>query len=197
LGCPDDPHRAYQALRAVLHALRDRLSVDDAASLAAQLPMLVRGIFYEGWHPHGKPLKERKKEDFLAHIRADFVQDPDVDAEQVTRAVFQLLAKQVTAGEVEKLKRTLPPEIRALWPTESGTEAAKPAKRRKASATVRPAGRKVTTTDPNRVDVTGVMPDNIRVDPNITEGHPGYQESGDSEIIPTERLTGPEKSSPG
>lgn len=39
-----------------------------------------------------------------------------------------------------------------------------------------------------RKDVTGTMPEGIRVDPNITEGHPGYQESGDSEIIPPERL---------
>ena len=98
LGCPDDPHRAYLALRAVLHALRDRLSVDEAASLAAQLPMLVRGFYYEGWHPHGKPARERKKEEFLAHVRADFRQDPDVDPESVARAVFQLLASHVTAG---------------------------------------------------------------------------------------------------
>jgi hypothetical protein len=41
-----------------------------------------------------------------------------------------------------------------------------------------------------RVDLTGIMPEGIRVDPDITEGHPGYQESGDSEIIPNERLTG-------
>ena len=94
LGCPDDPYRAYLALRAVLHALRDRLSVDEAASLAAQLPMLVRGFYYEGWHPHGKPLKERKREEFLAHIRADFRQDPDVDPEHVVRAVFQLLTRR-------------------------------------------------------------------------------------------------------
>jgi uncharacterized protein (DUF2267 family) len=118
LGRPDDPHRAYLALRAVLHALRDRLSVDEAASLAAQLPMLVRGFYYEGWHPHGKPLKERHKEEFLAHIRADFRQDPGLDPEQVARAVFQFLARHVTAGEVEKLKHTLPGEIRSLWPEE-------------------------------------------------------------------------------
>jgi len=60
LGWPDR-HDAYQALRGVLHALRDRLSVDEAAALGAQLPMLVRGCYYEDWHPHGKPLKERKK----------------------------------------------------------------------------------------------------------------------------------------
>ena len=116
LSCRDDPHRAYLSLRSVLHALRDRLSVDEAASLAAQLPMLVRGFYFEGWHPHGKPLKERKKEQFLAHIRSDFRQYPDVDAEETARAVFQLLADHVTAGEVEKIKRSLPDEIRSLWP---------------------------------------------------------------------------------
>lgn len=42
--------------------------------------------------------------------------------------------------------------------------------------------------NPGRVDVTGVVPDDIRVDPDITEGHEGYEESGDSEIIPPDRL---------
>jgi uncharacterized protein (DUF2267 family) len=116
LDWPDDQHRAYLALRAVLHALRDRLSADEAASLAAQLPMLIRGFYYEGWHPHGKPVKERRLEEFLAHIRADFPADSDFDPEQVPRAVFQLLANHVTAGEIEKVKGTLPAEIRSLWP---------------------------------------------------------------------------------
>src|SRR5271166_1980313 len=83
-----DHHRAYQALRAVLHALRDRLSVDQAAALAAQLPMLVRGFYYEGWHPHGKPVKERHKADFLAHVTDAFRGDLDGDPEEITRAVF-------------------------------------------------------------------------------------------------------------
>jgi hypothetical protein len=41
-----------------------------------------------------------------------------------------------------------------------------------------------------RVDNTGIVPENVQVDPDITEGHPGYQESGDSEIIPAQRLAG-------
>src|SRR5258708_3302805 len=86
----EDRHRAYQALRAVLHALRGRLSVDHAAALAAQLPLLVRGIYYEGWHPHGKPLKERHKQEFLIHIANAFRNDPEVNSERVVKAVFQV-----------------------------------------------------------------------------------------------------------
>ncbi len=115
LGWGEDHHRAYHALRAVLHALRDRLPVDQAAALAAQLPMLVRGFYYEGWHPHGKPVKERHTQEFLAHIAAAFRDDPDVDPERVVRAVFQVLSKHVTSGEIEAVKRSLPTEIRSLW----------------------------------------------------------------------------------
>ena len=110
-----DPYRAYHALRAVLHALRDRLPVDEVAALGAQLPMLVRGFYYEGWHPHGKPLKERHKEAFLAHVAEAFRDDPDVNPEGVTKAVLAVLARHVTVGEIEGLKRSLPAELRQLW----------------------------------------------------------------------------------
>jgi len=116
-----DRHRAYQALRAVLHALRDRLSVDQAAALGAQLPMLVRGFYYEGWHPAGKPTKERKKEDFLAHVASAFHNDLSIDSEEVARAVFQVLAKHVTPGEIKHVKFSLPGEIRTLWAEETHT----------------------------------------------------------------------------
>jgi uncharacterized protein (DUF2267 family) len=116
LGWGEDHHRAYHALRAVLHALRDRLPVEQVAALAAQLPMLVRGFYYEGWHPHGKPVKERHREEFLAHIGATFPEEPYVDPERVTRAVFQVLSKHVSSGEIQSVKRSLPTEIRSLWP---------------------------------------------------------------------------------
>jgi uncharacterized protein (DUF2267 family) len=114
-----DKHRAYHALRAVLHALRDRLPVDQAAALGAQLPMLVRGFYFEGWHPGDKPFKERKKEDFLAHIAMAFRDDPDIDPEDVARTVFQVIAKHVTPGEIKHVKISLPGEIRSLWSAET------------------------------------------------------------------------------
>jgi uncharacterized protein (DUF2267 family) len=64
-----DRQRAYHAPRAVLHTLRDRLTVEEAAHLSAQLPLLVRGIYFEGWHPAHKPTTERSQEDFLEQVR--------------------------------------------------------------------------------------------------------------------------------
>ncbi len=111
-----DRRKAYLALRATLHALRDRLTVEEVAQLGAQLPMLIRGFYYEGWDPTGKPLRERHKAQFLAHIERQLRGDDRIDPEEAARAVFTVLANRVTAGEVEDVKHVLPDELRDLWP---------------------------------------------------------------------------------
>jgi uncharacterized protein (DUF2267 family) len=111
-----DRHSAYLALRVTLHALRDRLTVEEVAQLAAQLPMLIRGFYYEAWDPTGKPLKVRRKEEFLAYIEGYFSGDESVDPEQVAHAVFTVLSNRVTEGEIEDVKHVLPAELRELWP---------------------------------------------------------------------------------
>src|SRR5262249_32962204 len=112
----DDERVAYHALRATLHALRDRLTVEEVAQLGAQLPMLVRGFYYEGWDPTGKPLRIRSREEFLNRIRLEFRDGGDDDAEVVARAVFTLLVQRIAEGEIEDVKHVLPADIRGLWP---------------------------------------------------------------------------------
>lgn len=111
-----DRHRAYYALRVVLHTLRDRLTPDEAVDLAAQLPMLVRGFYYEGWRPSASPAKDRKRRDFLAHVAEAYRDEPETDVEKVVRAVFGVLSRHVTAGEIKDVKCMLPSEVRTLWP---------------------------------------------------------------------------------
>ena len=115
LDC-EDRHEAYVALRATLHALRDRLTIEEAAQFAAQLPMLIRGFYYEGWDPTGKPLKERHKNEFLARIDQELTSH-ETDPEQVARAVFLVLANRISEGEIEDIEHVLPREIRDLWPS--------------------------------------------------------------------------------
>jgi uncharacterized protein (DUF2267 family) len=108
--------KAYQALRVTLHALRDRLTVEEVAQFGAQLPMLIRGFYYEGWDPTGKPLRLRHREEFLDRIKQEWRGDDDINPEGVARAVFVVLKRRVTEGEIEDVQHLLPAEIRDLWP---------------------------------------------------------------------------------
>jgi uncharacterized protein (DUF2267 family) len=81
-------------LRAVLHTLRDRLPVNEAAHLGAQLPMLIRGIYYEGWTPADKPEKMHRDE-FLARIHAQFRDDPAIDPVRVAQAVLEVISAEL------------------------------------------------------------------------------------------------------
>ena len=112
----DDKYRTYRLLRATLHALRDRLNAHEAVQLGAQLPMLIRGLYYDGWHMRDTPPPERTRSAFLEHIEAAFKQDPNADTEGLVREVFKLLARKISRGEIEDVKHILPSEVRALWP---------------------------------------------------------------------------------
>src|SRR5918999_3024156 len=112
-----DRQEAYSALRVTLHALRDRLTIEEAAQLGAQLPMLIRGFYYEGWNPTGKPLKVRQREEFLERIAEHFVRAGEpIHPEPVARAVFRVLAQRISDGEIADIKHVLPEELRSLWP---------------------------------------------------------------------------------
>jgi uncharacterized protein (DUF2267 family) len=116
LGWEEKPRNACLALRTALHALRDRLTVEEAVHLGAQLPILIRGVYYEAWKLTGKPVKERHKSEFLDHIAAVFRDDPTVDPERVMRAVFKVLARHISKGETENVKNLLPKTLQELWP---------------------------------------------------------------------------------
>ncbi len=109
-----DRHQAYNALRAVLHALRDRLPPETAVHLGAQLPILVRGIYYEGWHMAGKPTKERSAQDFADHVLQELPPQFPVDSLTVARGVFEILWEHLDPGELAKVRAHLPPQLRAL-----------------------------------------------------------------------------------
>jgi len=112
----DSKPRAYRLLRAVLHALRDHLPVNEAADLGAQLPVLVRGLYYEQWQPAKVPLKERDLPSFLGRVDAAFTPDPIDDTAAAASAVFALISEKISAGEIDDVRNSLPKAIRALWP---------------------------------------------------------------------------------
>ncbi len=120
-----DNHRhAYLALRGTLHAVRDFLPIDESAHLSAQLPMLIRGLYFEGWDPAQTltgATEHRTREDFLSSIeaaldRAIWDEEAGITAEQAARSALFVLSDRISIGEAEQIRRVMPESVRELWP---------------------------------------------------------------------------------
>ncbi|HEX4810600.1 MAG TPA: DUF2267 domain-containing protein [Bryobacteraceae bacterium] len=112
----ENRQEAYLILRATLHTLRDRLPLEETAHLGAQLPMLIRGIYYESWRPSLEVCKMHRNEFFecvLAHFTRTALEK--VDPEPAIRAVFRTLSRNIAAGEVSKIIHVLPDDLKDLW----------------------------------------------------------------------------------
>ncbi|HEX5308971.1 MAG TPA: DUF2267 domain-containing protein [Solirubrobacteraceae bacterium] len=109
----EDRHYAYRALRAVLHALRDRLPVDVAAKFAAQMPTLIRGIYYEDWDPSRTPLAIHDLDAFLQRVAHEGRMAGETEASLAVTAVTHTLRRHLS-GEIEELLAVLPDKFKAL-----------------------------------------------------------------------------------
>lgn len=113
-----DERRAYPLLRCVLHALRDWLSQEEMADLSAQLPVLIRGLYFEGWKPLETPVWERKKGDFIERVQSAFPDDLPYDPDAAVAAVFRLLDRHVSHGEIVQVRNSMKKTLRELWPAD-------------------------------------------------------------------------------
>jgi uncharacterized protein (DUF2267 family) len=111
-----DRQVAWHVLGVVLRALRDRLPVELAAHLGSQLPILVRGIYYDQWRPSDQPQRLRSLDEFLEPIAAALANTRPVNVRVATRAVLAVLCAHIDAGQAAKVRDALPKELRAVWP---------------------------------------------------------------------------------
>ena len=111
---------ALCVLRVVLHQLRDRLTPEEAVQLGAQLPTVLRGVYYEGWRPSRTPERIRSKEQFLDAIETKLLPRA-LPVERAVRDVFALLAHHCDPGEISQVIDQRPAGLKGLWPTHAVT----------------------------------------------------------------------------
>jgi uncharacterized protein (DUF2267 family) len=111
-----DKHLAWHVLGAVLRSIRDELLIGQSAHLAAQLPLLVRGAYFDQYRPAAQPIAERSQEDFLARIREELAATRPVRPDLAATAVMRTLNRHITEGQIKKVRDALPKSVRALWP---------------------------------------------------------------------------------
>ncbi len=108
----EDREFAYRVLRAWLHTLRDRLPVEASARFAAQLPDLIRGVFYAGWNPNAVPEKYGAEEYSVRFLREANIALHDVG--KVAAATTAAVSHHLSPTQVDKVLSQFPPEIRTL-----------------------------------------------------------------------------------
>jgi uncharacterized protein (DUF2267 family) len=170
-----DKHLAWHVLGAVLRSIRDELLTGQSAHLAAQLPLLVRGAFFDQYRPAAQPVAERSQEDFIARIRQELAGCRPVRPDLAASAVMRTLNRHITEGQIKKARDALPKGIRALWPEpEQGARGATAAPRAEESAPgaplpsqkqLAPGSRDADQRQPQRTVVTGT--------PSVAQSAPG------------------------
>lgn len=121
----DDRGFAYRALRAWLHLVRDRLSVDSAAHLAAQLPEFLRGVYFEGWAPSRVPIRYDSNQFTSLFAREAGIGPADVP--DAAGAVSTALRERFSPGQLDHVFAVLPAGLRGQL--EGEVPAAPPAPR--------------------------------------------------------------------
>lgn len=111
----NDNARSFRLLKAVLHALRDSLQVNEVADLGAKLPILLRGVYYDRWHPAEMPIQAGTVDAFITRVNESFRSDPLADPPTAVMAVLRLLASKIAQGEIADVKRCLPEEVHSIW----------------------------------------------------------------------------------
>jgi len=109
-----DQKTAYRVLRAYLHAVRDRLTVNEAAQLAAQLPELIRGIYYEDWVPARTPLTYRTVDEFLERVADEAQLTGETQTSYACSAAARVLRRHVSEGEMDDVIALFPEEMRPV-----------------------------------------------------------------------------------
>ena len=107
--------QAYAILRTVLQALRDRMRVEEIAQLSAQLPMLIRGFFFEGWRPSFEPAPVESAEEFLEDLGLRLLRVSEVEAEDAVYLVYALMNHHFSEGELAHVERVMPAELVLKW----------------------------------------------------------------------------------
>lgn len=120
LGFAENHPKAGRILKAVLHALRNHMTVEESIQLIAQLPMFLKAVYVENWTLRNDHKRVKHLKGFYQEIReldgktasADF--DSDDDVSSAVTAVFVALRKYISLGELEDIRSVLPKELKGI-----------------------------------------------------------------------------------
>jgi uncharacterized protein (DUF2267 family) len=109
------PGVAEEAAVSVLCALEQRIQVEEARDLEAQLPRKLTALLHRCERHEGEARPEKfGRDELLRRVGEDLRLQPEA-VEPVVRAVLDALRDQISEGEAEEVLGQLPEDLRHLW----------------------------------------------------------------------------------
>ncbi|MFW5822923.1 MAG: DUF2267 domain-containing protein [Tangfeifania sp.] len=121
LGHPNEVGRTGIILRAVLHTLRDRLTVSESLDLLAQLPMFLKAVYVENWKYLEKPTSIATLDEFTEEVKKHQDQYGEYEfswekpTKEIVAIVLNELGKYITEGETRHILAQLPKDLEAFF----------------------------------------------------------------------------------
>lgn len=121
LGHPDEVGRVGMMLRAVLHTLRDRITISESFDFISQLPMALKAVYVEDWKYHEKPpVRVKSIDEFCEHVEKEQAKygethfDWDMSTRQIVETILGQVTAHVTEGQKKHILDQLPAELQPL-----------------------------------------------------------------------------------
>ncbi|MFW6351084.1 MAG: DUF2267 domain-containing protein [Bacteroidota bacterium] len=120
LGHPDEIGRSGSILRAVLHTIRERITMAESLNLIAQFPMFLKALYVDGWKFREQPVKFDKRE-FLDEVKKHQDQYGETEfnweksTEEIVTIVLSELRLYISEGEYEDIMDQLPDDLKEMF----------------------------------------------------------------------------------
>lgn len=118
----EDFDRAGRILRAVLYALRARLTPEESFKLLAQMPMFIKALYVDGWRVSESPdASIREVSDLVEEVQRQAGSHPPTElvgsdnTRKTTRCVLHVLKRHISAGERDDVAADLPAQLESFW----------------------------------------------------------------------------------
>jgi uncharacterized protein (DUF2267 family) len=120
LNMAENKPRTLRILKAVFHAIRNRISAEESTHFIAQLPMVLKALYVDGWKIGQKTTHRSTHQDFIEDVYqlsggAEGAFKRKDEVERYVRAVLDSLSHYISEGEMADIAAMLPPQLRPYF----------------------------------------------------------------------------------
>ena len=120
---PEDLQGAIRKMTAVLHTIRDMITIQESLHLISQLPLYIKGLYVSDWHL-GEKKKIKDKNEFIDQLISQNAQTGVSDfgldeiAMGTVKGIIRVLRNHISQGQIDDIVAQFPKALKDIWQPE-------------------------------------------------------------------------------